>query len=214
MIYGVRIAAGTSRSAYSSALGNAAKSQFGGGAGGAGYGAQPKQDAYGGSTSNQSGANASNQQLTTSRYARNARYGPGISSHGSSSHSRNSAHGSRHGSLRSGHHQRSGHGGRSGHGIQRSSQLGGGGHAALGYQAPSSTQDAYSTAGSNTNTGPSGLQIGLRRFSGLSHGQRLMNQGTSNASSNLGSNNANANGASQYGGGGGGGASGFGRHRY
>ncbi|KAH8056362.1 isocitrate lyase [Aureococcus anophagefferens] len=191
--------------------------QFGGassqqGSGSGGYGAKDAGGAYGSGGGAGSAATAGG-QLATSRYARNARYGPGISSHGSSSHSRNSAHGSRHGSLRSGHHQRSNHGNRSGHGaMQRTSQLGGGGHAALGYQAPSGTQDAYSSAAQQA-PGPSGLQIGLRRFSGLSHGQRLMNQGTSNASSNLG---GGGGGGSQFGGGGGGGGggTGFGRHRY
>eukprot|EP00633_Aureoumbra_lagunensis_P009382 CAMPEP_0197321096 /NCGR_PEP_ID=MMETSP0891-20130614/63250_1 /TAXON_ID=44058 ORGANISM="Aureoumbra lagunensis, Strain CCMP1510" /NCGR_SAMPLE_ID=MMETSP0891 /ASSEMBLY_ACC=CAM_ASM_000534 /LENGTH=318 /DNA_ID=CAMNT_0042812785 /DNA_START=462 /DNA_END=1414 /DNA_ORIENTATION=- len=90
------------------------------------------------------------QQLN--RYARNARYGPGISSHGSSSHSRNST-GPKH----------------SGNSLQRNTLRAGPPiGSALGYQA--SSQPSSFTSANGTN---GGLQIGLRRFGGISHGQRL-----------------------------------------
>ncbi|KAJ8600049.1 hypothetical protein CTAYLR_001824 [Chrysophaeum taylorii] len=134
-------------------------------------------------------------QQVTSRYARNARYGPGMSAHGSSSHSRNNT-----GSIRSGHGVQ-----RNGHGVQRASPhpthagLG----VALGYNAPK--PDSYATAANPQ------LQIGLRRFGGLSHGQRVM-AGTSAAASNnhlaaggaySSTNNASSSSSS----------TGFGRHR-
>lgn len=107
----------------------------------------------------------------TSKYARNVRYGPGMSSHGSSSHSRNNT-----GTQRSGHGiQRSGHGTiRLGHGVQKTNpsphETQSGLGAGLSYHTPK--VDAYSSSSAGA-TGAQ-LQIGLRRFGGLSHGHRVL----------------------------------------
>lgn len=106
----------------------------------------------------------------SSKYARNARYGPGMSSHGSSSHSRNNSSGYGVGSAKL-----------SGIGAQKQTHTGLG--SALGYKAPTNVADA-----SLYGSGPSGpSQIGLRRFGGLSHGRRVL------AASGMGQNGNNNN---------------------